>query len=305
MRIVSLLASGTELACALGAGDDLVGRSHECDHPPWVTRLPALTRPTFDVAGSSGEIDAAVRARLRAGEPLYEVDEARLADLRPDVIITQTHCEVCAVSLRPDAAGAACRPALDRRRVVDLRGGTLDEILASFVAVAEVIGRRDAGERLVRELGEGLARRRAAIAGLERPTVVGLEWIDPPYVMSNWAPELIEAAGGRPRLGARGAHSTPTTWQAVREADPDVLVVAPCGFSLERTMAEMPQLAARPGWSELRAVRAGRVFAADGNLYFNRSSPSLFATVDVLAEVLHPETFRPALRGSAWRPWPS
>jgi len=303
-RIASLLASGTELVCALGLGERLVARSHECDFPAWVTRLPAVSRPTFDIAGSSGEIDARVRERLRAGAPLYEIDETLLASLAPDVIVTQTHCEVCAVSPGDIAHGAPAK--LERRQVVALDTGTVDGILEGFQNVAGVLGAGDAGRALVagiRARLAALAERTRALPG-PRPAVACLEWIDPLFAMGNWGPELIALAGGTCALGVAGAHSTTLAWQALRAADPDVIVVAPCGFGVERTLAEMPTLAALPGWGELAAVRAGRVFVADGNLYFNRSGPLLFDTPEILAEILHPAAFPPAHEGAVWRRWP-
>jgi iron complex transport system substrate-binding protein len=303
MRIASLLASGTELCCALGAGDELVGRSHECDHPPWVKRLPVLSRPTFDVTGPSAAIDALVRAKLRAGAPLYEVDEAALAALAPDIVLTQSHCEVCAVG--PAALDGACAPALRRERVVTLQGGTLDGILDDFRAVAALLGRAAAGEALCARLRAHREAWRARAAALPHPTVVCLEWIEPPFAMGNWGPELVALAGGDSLLGASGAHSTTTPWQAVRDADPEVLVVAPCGFDLARATAEMPTLAAYPGFTELRAARAGRVYVADGNLYFNRSGPAVFDTIDLLAELLHPGQFPRRFEGAAFTCWPA
>jgi iron complex transport system substrate-binding protein len=327
MRIVSLLASGTELCCALGAGDWLVGRSHECDHPPWVKALPAVSEPTFDITGSSAEIDRRVRERLHAGEPLYRVDEEALARLAPDVLITQTHCEVCAVTPggllaqnpervpnlprwasagdppTPDAihAGAGAAPRLERRQVVALSAGTLDGILDGFRGVARVLDLVDAGERLIGELEERVRAVERAVAGRPRPSVVCLEWIDPIFCMGNWGPELVARAGGDNRLGVFGAHSTTGTWDEVRRADPEVLVIAPCGFDLERTAREMPALTAQPGWCDLRAVRAGRVYLADGNLYFNRSGPSVFDSVRILAEILHAGALEPTFEGRAWR----
>jgi iron complex transport system substrate-binding protein len=328
MRIVSLLASGTELCCALGAGDRLVGRSHECDHPAWVKALPAVSEPTFDISGSSADIDRRVRERLRAGEPLYRVDEAALARLAPDVLITQTHCEVCAVTPAgllaqnpervpnlprwasagdpptPDAihaGGAGAVPRLERRQVVALSAGTLDGILDGFRGVARVLDLVDAGERLIGELQERVRGVERAVAGRPRPSVVCLEWIAPIFCMGNWGPELVARAGGDNRLGVSGAHSTTGTWDEVRRADPEVLVIAPCGFDIERTVREMPLLAAQPGWSDLRAVRAGRVYVADGNLYFNRSGPSVFDSVRILAEILHEGALEPTFEGRGWR----
>jgi iron complex transport system substrate-binding protein len=299
MRIVSLLASGTELVCALGAGEQLVGRSHECDHPAWVTRLPAVSQPTFDVTGSSAEIDGLVREKLRAGQPLYQIDEALLEALAPDVIITQSHCEVCAVS----PATPGCSPQLLRKQVVALQTGTLEGILQAFIDVASVLGRPQAGAQLVAEARAKMARWQAATAGLVRPKVACLEWIAPPFALGNWGPELVRLAGGDPVLGADGGHSRAIAWQDVCGADPDVLVVAPCGFALGRTAGEMPVLEAAPGWTDLRAVRAGQVFIADGNFYFNRSGPGVFATIDLLAEMLHPDRFAGPHQGVAWRRW--
>jgi len=300
-RIVSLLASGTELVCALGLGDELVGRSHECDHPPWVKRLPAVSRPTFDISGSSRDIDERVRRRLSAGEPLYEVDETLLAELAPDVLITQTHCEVCAVTPADLAHGVSAR--LDRKEVIALRTGSLDAILDGFREVAGVLDAASRGEALVSHIRTRLGALGEKVRSLPRPSVVCLEWIEPLFAMGNWGPELVDLAGGTNLLGAPGVHSTSIPWDAVLKADPEVLVVAPCGFGLGRAEAEMHLFAERPGWRDLRAVRAGRVYVADGNLYFNRSGPSLFDTPEILAEMLHPNDFAPRHEGAVFRPW--
>jgi iron complex transport system substrate-binding protein len=299
VRIVSLLASATELVVALGLGDRLVGRSHECDHPPWVRRLPVLSRPAFDITGTSAEIDARVRERLAAGQPLYEIDEAALARLAPDFVLTQTHCEVCAVS-PANLEGSGCK--VDRRQVVALTSGTIEGILDGFRRVADVLGAPAAGEALVSRLRAGLAQITAATADLPHPRVACLEWIEPLFAMGNWGPEIVAAAGGTCVLGVTGTHSTTLPFQALADADPDVIVVAPCGFDLRRTLSELKTLTGRPEWRALRAVRQGRAYAADGNLYFNRSSPTLFETPELLAEMLHPDRFAPRHRGSAWVP---
>jgi iron complex transport system substrate-binding protein len=300
-RVVSLLASGTELVCALGLGDRLVGRSHECDFPAWVRRLPEVSRPTFRIDGSSAEIDRAVRSRLGQGLPLYEVNEALLLRLAPDVLITQTHCEVCAVS--PADLVHRTPATLSRQRVVALSGSTLSAILEGFVAVAVVLERRSEGEALVAGLSRQLDEVRALVAGRPKPRVACLEWTEPPFAMGNWGPELVEVAGGENLLGRAGAHSTTTTLEAVVAADPDVLLVAPCGFDLARAETEMVGLMARPELSRLRAVQSGRAYVCDGNLYFNRSSPSLFQTPRILAELLHPGVVEPTYEGRAWRRW--
>jgi iron complex transport system substrate-binding protein len=301
-RIVSLLASGTELVCALGLGDKLVGRSHECDYPAWVKRLPEVSHPTFDISGSSREIDALVRQRLRAGEPLYLVEEALLVELAPDILITQTHCEVCSVSPADMTHHVSAK--LSREQVVALSSGTLAAVLQGFLDTASALGASAQGDALVASINARLAALAEKTSALRHPTVVCLEWIEPLFAMGNWGPELVELAGGTNVLGVTGEHSTTTAWESVREADPEVLVVAPCGFGLQRALSEVHLLSAQPGWNELRAVRAGRVFVADGNLYFNRSGPLMFDTPEILAEMLHPNEFAPNHRGQVWRRWP-
>ena len=278
MRIVSLLASGTEIVCALGAGDWLVGRSHECDNPPWVRALPQCSEPAFDISVSSREIDREVNRRIRAGEPLYKIDHARIAELAPDVIIAQIHCEVCAVTpndLVPES----------RAKVVPLSASSLDEIFASIHQVAEVLSLP--AHQLVREHRERLDRVRQRTSGRRRPSVVMLEWTDPMFAMGNWGPELIEIAGGKPLLGTQGQHSRAIPAERLLEADPEFLIVAPCGFNLERSEAEQEVLERLPWWHRLHAVQEGRVAFADGNLYFNRSGMTIARTAEILAEILH------------------
>lgn len=300
-RIVSLLASATELVCALDLGEHLVGRSHECDFPEWVTELPQVSRPTFDVGGSSRDVDARVRERLRSGAPLYEVDHALLESLAPDVVVTQTHCEVCAVG--PGALVHGTGRGLAGERVLALGASTLDEILQSFVDVARVLGHEERGRALTDRIRARSAALGSMIAARPRPRVVCLEWTDPVFAMGNWGPELVALAGGQSVLGAAGAHSTTTPWADVVQANPDVLVVAPCGYRLDRALVDMPALAARPGFADLPAVRAGNVFVADGNLYFNRSGPSVFETAELLAEMLHGDAVPPRHEGTWWRRW--
>jgi iron complex transport system substrate-binding protein len=298
VRIVSLLGSATDLIVELGAADELVGRSHECDAPA-VAHLPVLSRPTFDTTGSSGTIDRLVREKLRAGLPLYEVDEAALAALEPELVITQTHCEVCSVS--PGDLGPTCT----RKQVVAFAGGTLGAVREDFRAVARLIGRAETCERLLERLDADLAtlaQRTRSEQGSpgSRPRVVCLEWIDPPFSMGNWGPEIVALAGGAAVLGDAGAASRSLPWEAVLAADPDVLVVAPCGFDLARTRREADTLRAFPGFAELRAVRAGRVYLADGN----RSSPDLFRTPALLADMLHAVSgaSRPPATNDFWVP---
>jgi iron complex transport system substrate-binding protein len=294
MRIVSLLASGTEIVCALGAGEWLVGRSHECDNPPWVTSLPACTRPAFDIAMSSGQIDAEVRRRLKAGEPLYHVDADRIDSLEPDLLIAQEHCEVCAVT-PGDVDRAGC---LATGRVLALRAGSVRGIFDDIAAIGRALGRERDASSLLDAMRRRMAAVHDAVKQRRAPTLVMLEWTDPVFAMGNWGPELVDVANGRILLGDRGEHSAAIDWQRVREADPDWLVVAPCGFDLARTRREVPTLEALPGWSDLRVVREGRVVLADGNRYFNRSGTTIVETAEILAEILH--GYPAGHRGKAW-----
>jgi len=299
MRIVSLLAGATELVCALGAERELVGRSHECDWPAQVRQLPALTQPTFDTTAGSAQIDADVRRLMCERQPLYRVDVERLLQLRPDVVITQIHCDVCAPSpadvARDAPSGSAPVP-----QMVSMEASTIEGIFDDFHRVAEAIDRARECEKLVRGIQESIHQTSRRISKLNRPTIACIEWIDPIFVMANWAPQLAEIAGGVPVLGQSGVHSVAMGWDKVREADPDVILVAPCGFDMSRAKREMHLLAARPGWEALSAVRGGRVFIADGNRYFNRAGPSLFESVQILAQTLHPHEFPPTLQGTCW-----
>ena len=283
MRIISLLAGGTEIVCALGAGDELVGRSHECDNPAWVRRLPCCTRAAFNTEMTSREIDAEVRRRLKAGEPLYQIETAKINELRPDVLIAQAHCDVCAVT--PADVARSGQPI--GCRVLSLQAGSIAGIMADVRSIADAIGRPDAGLRLLTELMARIESVRQAIASRRRPTVALIEWTDPIFVTGNWGPELVEAAGGTPVLCAAGKHSRAIEWETVRESDPDVLIIAPCGFDSPRALRELPTLERYPGWFDLRAVKSRNVFSADGNLYFNRSGTTIADTAEILADILH------------------
>jgi len=297
VRVVSLLASASEIVCALDAGDTLVGRSHECDNPEWVRALPACTRPAFDIEASSRAIDAEVRRRLAAGEPLYHVDTALIDRLHPDLLVTQVHCDVCSVT-PGDLARSAGAPV--RQSVLALSAGTIDGIFGDVSRIAGALDRSAEGERLVARMRERLRAVRASVAGRAPPTLVMMEWTDPVFAMANWGPELVEIANGRLLLGEGGRLSHAISWDEVRAADPQVLIVAPCGFSLERSLREAEVLEALPGWFEMKAVREGRVVFADGNRYFNRSGTTIVETAAILAEILHGDTTAPRWRGTAW-----
>ncbi len=298
MRIVSLLASGTEIACGLGAADALVGRSQECDNPAWVRKLPVCTRPAFDVDVSSGKIDAEVRRRLKTGEPLYHIDTELIRRLEPDLLITQEHCEVCAVT-PADISRMSCDTLA--HQVVALSAGTVRGIYDGIVAVGEAMDRTSAALALIEEMQVRMDAIHAAVRHRKAPTLVMLEWTDPIFPMGGWGPELVEAANGNLLLGEKGEHSCATTWERVREADPDYLIIAPCGYDLNRTIREAPILEALPGWFDLRTVREGGVVFADGNKFFNRSGTTIVETVEIVAEILHRYRRQSSWEGTAWQ----
>ena len=299
-RIVSLIASATEIACALGMEESLVGRSHECDYPAGVHRLPVCTEPKFDVAGSSRQIDERVKAILQEATSVYRVHADLLKALKPDVILTQTQCEVCAVSAK-DVENALCAW-LDRRpRVVSLQPNALADVWDDIQRVAEALDLGDRGRRVVRDLQTKMdAIARAARPLPAKPTVACLEWIDPLMAAGNWMPELVEMAGGVNLFGEAGKHSPWMSWEELQSRDPDVIVALPCGYDLARTRAEMRTLQAHPQWETLRAVRDKRVFLTDGNQYFNRPGPRLVESLEILAEILHPDKLHFGHEGEGW-----
>jgi len=302
-RIVSLIASATEIVCALGFEDCMVGRSHECDFPPSVERLPVCSSSKVDVDGSSRAIDDQVRAIVADALSVYRVNARLLDELAPTVIVTQTQCEVCAVSLK-DVEQAVCELVSSEPRIVSLAPMDLGDVFDDIGAVAAALGRPERAERLNAGLTARLdSIRERSIQLAERPTIACIEWIDPLMHAENWVPELVEIAGGRVMLGEAGKHSGYFEFERVIEADPEVIAVMPCGFDIPRTAAEMSPLAAQPGWSELSAVRNGRVFLTDGNQYFNRPGPRVVESAEILAELLHPEVFDFGHRGSGWTEW--
>ncbi len=300
-RIVSLIASATEIVCALGFEDQIVGRSHECDYPDSVRRLPICTEPKFDVEGSSREIDQRVKVLLTDALSVYRVDSERLRALEPDVIVTQSHCEVCAVSLR-DVERAVCSWLGACPKLVSLAPNRLADVWTDIELVAEALDARERGDALIRSLQsrmEAIAARARSLA--VQPSVACVEWIDPLMAAGNWMPELVEMAGGSNLFGEAGKHSPWMTWEQLVERDPDAIVVLPCGFDIPRSRREMPALTNRPEWPRLRAVRDGRVFLADGNQYFNRPGPRLVESLEILAELLHPEAFQFGHEHSGWQ----
>lgn len=302
-RVVSLLASSTEIVCALECGDRLVGRSHECDHPEWVKALPAVTEPRFATDTPSAVIDADVKALVERAVSVYRVDADALTALAPDLVLTQTQCEVCAVSAR-DVEAALGSLVRSRLRLVSMQPDDLASLWRDMRSIAGALGVPERGVQLVSRL----QRRLRAIAERcaerpERPRVACIEWIEPLMIAGNWTPELIAMAGAVDVLGTPGAHAGAVEMRALADADPDVIWVTPCGFDVARTRQEMAALAAREDFRALRAVREGRVYLADGNALFNRPGPRVADALECLAEALYPGAFRFGHEGRGWERW--
>lgn len=288
MRIVSLLPAATDIVAELGLTADLVGRTHECDWPPAeVAAVPVVTSAGFSSDRlSSREISAAVGGGAHSGSSLYALDVAALSRLAPDVLLTQDLCEVCAVSYGGVTEAVRVLEGAGPR-VLSLEPRRLDDVLDCLVRVGDLLG----VGALARERREALRRRLAAVRtltrGRPRPRVVAIEWLDPLWPAGHWVPEQITCAGGAPLLAAPGEHTRPMDWAAVRAARPEVVLLLPCGFSPDRTLRERGLLDALPGWADLPAVRAGRVWVLDGPAYFNRPGPRVVRGAEVLAHVLH------------------
>lgn len=299
MRIVSLLASATEIIAELGCLDQLVGRSHECDYPPEVQQLPLVSRAQIDTDTSSSQIDAQIKQLAQAKDALqenalkalsiYAIDVAQLQELRPDVIFTQTQCEVCAVSER-DVMRAVQQLIGLQPRVVSLAPYRLSDVWEDVLRVGTALGRLEQAKALVRNYQQRLERLHNVATRLNtdnrKPRVILLEWLDPLMAAGNWAPELVAYAGGENVFGEVGQHSPWLTWEELQVADPDVLVLCPCGFTLARTLVDVPMLQQHPVWPTLRAVRNKHVYAIDGNAYLNRSGPRLVESAELLGRVL-------------------
>jgi iron complex transport system substrate-binding protein len=284
VRIVSLVPSATETLFALGLGDEVIAVTHECDWPPRARELPRITRDLIEPGLSAPEIDAAVRERTERGESIYELDADLLVDLNPDLIVTQALCAVCAVSYDDVSAVAEHVPA--QPQVISLDPRTMGEVLGDLRTLAEATGRRDEGVALVHDATTRIDRVRLAVRASSRPRVAALEWLDPPFVAGHWTPELIDHAGGEDVLGLAGGHSEVTRWEAVAAAEPDVVVVMPCGYDATRARQEAETYRER-----LDSLGAGQVVAVEAAAYFSRPGPRLIDGLELLAWLLHPDRF--------------
>jgi iron complex transport system substrate-binding protein len=303
MRIVSLLASATEIVCELGLEDALVGISHECDGPPAILDRPRVSRARFDPSGlTSGQIDAAVRRAMADFGSVYEVDGKLLEELEPDLVLTQAVCEVCAVPT-PGVLEVVGERGLDAE-VLSLDAHSLEDILDSVVQVGEAAGVAERARRVREGLAARLDEVRASVAGAPPRRVLAIEWLDPPFVPGHWVPEMVASAGGLNLAGEAGRPSRQVEWEELGGLDPDVLVVMPCGYGLEASRREAEEHAARLLEVAPRAIESGRAYVVDGSSYFNRSGPRAVTGVEILAGLLHPERADAPPEGTAgsWEP---
>ena len=288
MRIVSLLPSATEMICALGLEDQLVGVTHECDFPAFVRGLPSVTRTLIPVKASSAKIDGLVREQLRTNQALYTLDLSTLQMLQPDLIVTQALCNVCAVAEEEVQAAACILPG--KPQVINLEPKSLSDVFGAIHQVAKAAGVEQKAELVVKGLQDRVETVAARSAGLQhRPRVALLEWLEPPFSCGHWSPELVRLAGGVEGLGQEGKASRTLRWDEVMTWQPEVVFIACCGFGVERTLEDVSRLQSVSGWQDLPAVRRGKVFVTDGSQYFSRPGPRLVDSLEILAHALYPE----------------
>ena len=290
-RVISLLPSCTEIVYEIGCGNQLVGRSHECDFLAEVSGLPVCTASKINHAAPSHEIDRQVKERLQDAVSLYDVDWAWIRELRPDIILTQSQCDVCAVS-EADLQAAVLKELDFTPKIISLAPRRFADLWSDMMTVAQALDCVDQAREVIRKRKGRVADIIEKTAPLKnRPNVACIEWLDPLMAAGNWAPEMVELAGGRNLFGEAGKHSPWMEWSKLVERDPGILIFLPCGFDIARTRQELSVLVERPEWKRLRAVAAGKVFLADGNQYFNRPGPRLVDSLEILAGIIHPELF--------------
>jgi len=299
-KIVSLLPAATEIVCALGLEQNLVGRSHECDYPETIKHLPVCSEANFPDNLSSAAIDVKVKEILADALSVYTVKREVIKQLAPDVVITQAQCEVCAVSLKE--VEEALDNYLDKQtHIVSLQPNKLDDIFNDIKTVAVALNAEAAGDTLMEDLQERVDIIRHKLKYVEsRPSVACIEWLEPLMVSGNWVPELVSIAGGSSILAEAGKHSPFVQWDDILDADPEIIVVMPCGFSIERIIREIDLLLNLPGFAAMRAVKANRLYIADGNQYFNRPGPRIVDTIEIMAEIIHPKLFTFGNEGNGW-----
>ena len=299
-RIISLLPSATEILCALGLQDLLVGRSHECDYPSSIKNLPVCSSARFTSGNDSAHIDSQIKEILSEALSIYTIDKDKIKDLKPDVIITQSQCEVCAVSIK-DVELTLNELVEKETKIVSLEPHVLPDILNEIQFIADQFGVGDKGRFLVEEMEDRINLIRHKLKFMEqKPKVACVEWLSPLMLAGNWTPGLIEIAGGESIMVKDGKHSEYIDFEDILTADPEVIIVMPCGFPIQRTLQEIDLLLHLPGWNDLKAVKNNKVYLADGNHYFNRPGPRIVDSIEILAEILYPKQFAFGYEGEGW-----
>lgn len=301
LKIISLLPSATEIVAALGLTEALVGRSHECDYPPEVQALPVCTAAKLNTSRSSLDIDKDVQALLQSALSIYEIQTEVIEQLQPTHIVTQDQCDVCAVSFG-DVTKAVNSLVSSHPEVISLQPNFLHEVWADINRVADAL--QVPCEPLLGQINsriEAIASVTANLGENQHPKVFAMEWTDPLMGGGNWIPELVAIAGGIPVGGVSGEHSPYITWEDLSLANPDIIIIMPCGFDLARTRVESEVLKKYPQWQNLEAVKQNKVFITDGNAYFNRPGPRLVDSLEILAEIIHPEGFNFGYKDKAWQ----
>ena len=300
-RIISLLPSATEIVACLGLTSALIGRSHECDYPPEAKNLPICTEATLNSNQKSSQIDVDVKTLLQQALSIYKIKVDLLEQLQPTHIVTQDQCDVCAVNFA-EVEKALAQLTKSQPQVISLQPNLLTEVWADIQRVGQTLGVES--EPIISQLQariDAITEKVKALPPETLPTVVALEWTEPLMGGGNWIPELIEIAGAKSLLAVKGKHSPYLTWEELRQANPDIIVILPCGFDLERTEQESQVLRENTHWSSLKAVKKEQVFIVDGNAYFNRPGPRLVDSAEILAEIIHPELFHFGYRGKCWQ----
>ena len=298
-RVLSLLSSTTEIIYALGCGDRLVGRSHECDYPEEVSELPICTIPKFNVDGTSREVDDEVKSLVQSALSIYYINEKLLKELKPDIIFTQSQCEVCAVSVS-DVENALKNITGLSSRVISVEPNSIEDIFNDILTIAEILNVRKKGKELVELIKAKIDSTEKIVYQKSSPSVAAIEWIDPLMAAGNWVPQLIKVAGGKNLFGEAGKHSPWMKYNDLVEQDPEIIIVMPCGYDIKKSLIEIKTLESKKGWGNLKAVRNRNVYITDGNQFFNRPGPRIIESLEILLEIIHSDFSESKHIDSGW-----
>ncbi|MEL0173895.1 MAG: cobalamin-binding protein [bacterium] len=298
-RVLSLLSSTTEIIYALGCGDRLVGRSHECDYPEEVSELPICTIPKFNVDGTSREVDDEVKSLVQSALSIYYINEKLLKELKPDIIFTQSQCEVCAVSVS-DVENALKNITGLSSRVISVEPNSVEDIFNDILTIAEILNVRKKGKELVESIKAKIDNTEKIVYQKSSPSVAAIEWIDPLMAAGNWVPQLIRVAGGKNLFGEAGKHSPWMKYNDLVEQDPEIIIVMPCGYDIKKSLIEIKTLESKKGWGSLKAVRNRNVYITDGNQFFNRPGPRIIESLEILLEIIHSDFSESKHIDSGW-----